>query len=123
MPSAAGTLSPGGGVAGGLSKSSRASRSSSTTATTFPPNRPSGVGEDNWRVRLAMARLWVDAINRHGGDAQLVHLPDNRHPRQHPLPILGPEQCADRRPGVRVPAGQGPELKRQVTEIANELAS
>lgn len=32
-------------------------------------------GEDNWRVRLAMARLWVDAINRHGGDAQLVHLP------------------------------------------------
>jgi hypothetical protein len=22
-----------------------------------------------------MARLWVDAINKHGGDAQLVHLP------------------------------------------------
>ncbi|TWF58353.1 alpha/beta hydrolase [Neorhizobium alkalisoli] len=33
-------------------------------------------GEDNWRVRLAMARLWVDAVNRHGGDARLVHLPD-----------------------------------------------
>ncbi|QCI69508.1 alpha/beta hydrolase [Phreatobacter stygius] len=32
-------------------------------------------GEDNWRVRLAMARLWVDAVNRHGGDARLVHLP------------------------------------------------
>lgn len=32
-------------------------------------------GEDNWRVRLAMARLWVAAVNRHGGDAQLVHLP------------------------------------------------
>jgi len=33
-------------------------------------------GEDNWRVRLAMARLWVDAINRHGGNARLVHLPE-----------------------------------------------
>jgi hypothetical protein len=33
-------------------------------------------GEDNWRVRLDMARLWVDAVNRHGGDAQLVHLPE-----------------------------------------------
>ncbi|WP_323010935.1 hypothetical protein [Paracoccus sp. (in: a-proteobacteria)] len=32
-------------------------------------------GEDNWRVRLAMAQLWVEAINRHGGDAMLVHLP------------------------------------------------
>lgn len=27
-------------------------------------------------MRLAMARLWVDAINRHGGDARLVRLPD-----------------------------------------------
>jgi hypothetical protein len=33
-------------------------------------------GKDNWRVRLAMARLWVDAINRHGGDAELLHLPE-----------------------------------------------
>ncbi|WP_090570901.1 alpha/beta hydrolase [Belnapia rosea] len=33
-------------------------------------------GEDNWRVRLAMARIWVDAVNKHGGDARLVHLPD-----------------------------------------------
>ncbi|WP_312166327.1 alpha/beta fold hydrolase [Phenylobacterium sp.] len=33
-------------------------------------------GEDNWRVRLAMARLWVEAVNRHGGDARLVHLPE-----------------------------------------------
>jgi hypothetical protein len=23
-----------------------------------------------------MARLWVDAINRHGGDATLIHLPE-----------------------------------------------
>jgi hypothetical protein len=33
-------------------------------------------GEDNWRVRLAMARLFRDAVNRHGGDASLVHLPE-----------------------------------------------
>lgn len=33
-------------------------------------------GEDNWRVRLAMAKLWVAAINKHGGDARLVHLPE-----------------------------------------------
>lgn len=33
-------------------------------------------GEDNWRVRLDMARLWFEAINRHGGDATLVHLPE-----------------------------------------------
>jgi pimeloyl-ACP methyl ester carboxylesterase len=32
-------------------------------------------GEDNWRVRLAMAKLWVEAINKHGGDSRLVHLP------------------------------------------------
>lgn len=33
-------------------------------------------GQDNWRVRLAMARRWVDTINRKGGDATLVHLPE-----------------------------------------------
>lgn len=41
------------------------------------PTEPSVIpGQDNWRVRLAMARLWVDAINRHGGDATLIHLPE-----------------------------------------------
>ena len=41
------------------------------------PTRPSTLpGQDNWRTRLAMARLWVAAINRHGGDATLVHLPE-----------------------------------------------
>ena len=32
--------------------------------------------QDAWRVRLAMAKLWVNAINKHGGDARLVHLPE-----------------------------------------------
>ncbi|MBF5006923.1 alpha/beta hydrolase [Diaphorobacter caeni] len=42
----------------------------------FPTELTTERGQDNWRVRLAMARLWVDAINRHGGDARLVHLPE-----------------------------------------------
>jgi hypothetical protein len=33
-------------------------------------------GQDYWRVRLAMARLWRDAVNRRGGDVTLVHLPE-----------------------------------------------
>jgi pimeloyl-ACP methyl ester carboxylesterase len=41
------------------------------------PTEPTDIaGRDNWRVRLAMARLWVEAINRHGGDARLISLPD-----------------------------------------------
>jgi hypothetical protein len=41
------------------------------------PERPSkNPGQDNWRVRLAMARLWADAVNRHGGDVTIVHLPE-----------------------------------------------
>lgn len=36
------------------------------------PNR----GPDQWRVRLAMARLWAEAVNRHGGDASVVVLPE-----------------------------------------------
>jgi hypothetical protein len=33
-------------------------------------------GLDIWRGRLAMAQAFVDAVNRHGGDAELLHLPD-----------------------------------------------
>ncbi|MCP3137442.1 alpha/beta hydrolase [Pyxidicoccus xibeiensis] len=41
------------------------------------PEEPSpNPGQDNWRVRLAMARLWRDAVNRHGGNVTLVHLPE-----------------------------------------------
>jgi hypothetical protein len=43
----------------------------------FIPGEPSAhPGQDGWRVRLAMARLWRDAVNRHGGDVTLVHLPE-----------------------------------------------
>ena len=34
------------------------------------------VGEDKWGTEYAMAQQFVEAINRHGGDATLVHLPD-----------------------------------------------
>jgi len=41
------------------------------------PEQPSAnQGQDQWRVRLAMARLWRDAVNSHGGDVTLVHLPE-----------------------------------------------
>lgn len=41
------------------------------------PEKPSAnPGADGWRVRLAMARLWMDAVNRHGGDVTVVHLPE-----------------------------------------------
>lgn len=33
-------------------------------------------GADGWRARLEMARLWRDAVNRHGGDVTVVHLPE-----------------------------------------------
>ena len=42
----------------------------------YIPDEPSNdPGLDNWRVRKQMAKLWVDAINKHGGDATLVDLP------------------------------------------------
>lgn len=43
----------------------------------YIPAQPSlNPGQDGWRVRLAMARLWADAVNRHGGDVTVVHLPE-----------------------------------------------
>jgi hypothetical protein len=43
----------------------------------FIPDKPSdNPGRDGWRVRLEMARKWRDTVNRHGGDATVVHLPE-----------------------------------------------
>jgi hypothetical protein len=42
----------------------------------YIPKQPTANhGQDQWRIRLEMANLWVDAVNRHGGDATVVHLP------------------------------------------------
>lgn len=62
------------------------------------PEQPvANPGQDNWRVRLAMARLFRDVVNRHGGDVTLVHLPElgirgNTH---FPFSDLNNRQIAD----------------------------
>lgn len=73
MPSAAGTLAP---EAVPLADFEKLTRIPIIIyyGDNFPTEPTKERGQDNWRVRLAMARLWVDAINKHGGDAQLVHL-------------------------------------------------
>ncbi|MDY0378774.1 MAG: hypothetical protein RBR01_10105, partial [Desulfobacterales bacterium] len=43
----------------------------------YIPEQPSAnPGQDQWRVRLEMANLWANAVNRHGGDVTVVHLPE-----------------------------------------------
>lgn len=41
----------------------------------IPEQVSTKLGDENWRVRLQMARKFVDAVNRHGGNATLVELP------------------------------------------------
>ncbi|AEG71216.1 alpha/beta hydrolase [Ralstonia solanacearum] len=75
MPSAAGTLAP---EAVSLAAFQKLTRIPIVIyyGDNFPVEPTTERGQDNWRVRLAMARLWVEAVNRHGGDARLVHLPE-----------------------------------------------
>ncbi|MBK6283163.1 MAG: alpha/beta fold hydrolase [Draconibacterium sp.] len=41
------------------------------------PEKPmDNPGQDGWRARLEMARLWRDCVNKHGGDVTVVHLPE-----------------------------------------------
>jgi hypothetical protein len=43
----------------------------------YIPEKPlENPGQDMWRIRLEMARLWRDAVNRRGGDVTVVHLPE-----------------------------------------------
>ncbi|NLA50147.1 MAG: alpha/beta hydrolase [Bacteroidales bacterium] len=43
----------------------------------YIPEEPTpNPGQDGWRVRLEMARLWRDCVNKHGGDVTVVHLPE-----------------------------------------------
>ena len=58
-----------------------------------------------------MARLWVDAINRHGGDARFVHLPTLGIRGNTHFLFSDLNNVADREPRVRVPAGQGPRIE------------
>lgn len=97
MPSATGMLA---GVPVPLERFKALTRSpsSSTTGTTSRASRAPNPGLDNWRVRLAMARLWVARVNRHGGDAALVHLPEAglRGNTHFPFSDLNNEQVAAR---------------------------
>ena len=75
MPSANGTLE---GVAVPLADFQKLTRIPIVVyyGDNIPEQPTSSPTEDNWRVRLAMARLWRDAVNRKGGDVTLVHLPE-----------------------------------------------
>ena len=75
MPSAAGTLE---GVVVPLAQFMQLPKMPIVVyfGDNIPGQPTANPGQDNWRVRLAMARLWRDAINRRGGDVTLVHLPD-----------------------------------------------
>ena len=42
----------------------------------IPKEPTANSGQDGWRVRLAMARRWAEAVNRRGGDVTVVHLPE-----------------------------------------------
>jgi pimeloyl-ACP methyl ester carboxylesterase len=75
MPSSAGTLE---GVGVPLSEFTQLTKIPIGIyfGDNIPEQPTASPGEDNWRVGLAMARLWRDAVNRHGGDVTLVHLPE-----------------------------------------------
>jgi pimeloyl-ACP methyl ester carboxylesterase len=76
MPSSAGTLE---GTAVPMSDFMQLTRF--PIVVYFGDNIPSeptpNAGQDNWRVRLQMAKLWRDAVNRAGGDVTIVHLPES----------------------------------------------
>jgi hypothetical protein len=41
------------------------------------PKEPDAHGaQDGWRARLAMARIWREAVNQRGGDVTVIHLPE-----------------------------------------------
>lgn len=64
----------------------------------YIPEKPdSNPGTDGWRVRLEMARLWREVVNKYGGDVTVVHLPEigikgNTH---FPMSDLNNKQVAD----------------------------
>lgn len=43
----------------------------------YIPNEPTqNPGQEQWRAALAMAKLWRDVVNKHGGDVTLIPLPE-----------------------------------------------
>jgi hypothetical protein len=79
------------------SKNSPASRSRSSNGDNIPDAPSAYTGLAVWRGRLALAALFVTTLNQHGGNAELVHLPEqgitgNTH---FPMPDLNNLQIAD----------------------------
>lgn len=42
----------------------------------IPDQASENPGKEQWRAFLAIARKWAQVVNRHGGDVQVVHLPE-----------------------------------------------
>jgi hypothetical protein len=42
----------------------------------IPKNSTLNPGQEQWRVFLEVAKKWRDVVNRHGGNATIVHLPE-----------------------------------------------
>jgi hypothetical protein len=64
----------------------------------YIPDKPmANPGQDQWRVRIDMARLWAQAVNSRGGDVSVVHLPSvGIHGNTHfPFSDLNNLQIAD----------------------------
>lgn len=63
----------------------------------IPDHQVENNEQNTWRLRLFLARQWAECVNRHGGDATVVHLPEaglygNTH---FPFSDLNNEQVAD----------------------------
>lgn len=42
----------------------------------FISDKPSdNQGEDQWRIRLSLAKQWADVVNKHGGNVEVIELP------------------------------------------------
>lgn len=42
----------------------------------IPDSPTQNPGQEQWRAAVAMARLWKDVVNKHGGDVTIVRLPE-----------------------------------------------
>lgn len=41
----------------------------------FTGEKPSdNQGEDQWRIRLSLAKQWADVVNKHGGNVEVIEL-------------------------------------------------
>ncbi len=63
----------------------------------IPATLSKNSGADGWRARLQMSRVWRDAVNKHGGNVTVVHLPEvGVHGNTHfPFSDLNNVQVAD----------------------------